>query len=113
MKKPEIIINGTAYPLATTLRVAYKIQSMNEHKSYADVFKDLASLSVEKQIDIVFASFICANKDTTFKPETFREYCFDNFNVGDLMNLLGDIVNGIIGETGEAPKETDAGDEKN
>lgn len=108
MNKPTIKINGVEYSLATTLRVAYKIQGMNDHKSYTEVFKDLAVMPVENQIDIVFASFSCANKDTTFTIESFREYCLDNFTVADLMSVLGDIVNGIVG-TGDdkADKETD------
>lgn len=98
MKNPTIEINGVTYTLATTLRVAYKIQGMNDHKSYTEVFKDLAIMPVENQIDIVFASFSCANKDTTFTVESFREYCMDNFTVADLMTVLGEIVNGIVGK---------------
>lgn len=32
-----IKLNGTEYPLATTLRVAYKIQGQHNHKAYSKI----------------------------------------------------------------------------
>lgn len=99
MNKPTIKINGETFPLATNLMIAYKIQSMNEHRPYSQVFKDVADMGVEKQIDIVFASFASANPKHIWANdnEAFRNYFLENMNLKDLMGLLKNIVNAIMG----------------
>lgn len=111
INKPTICINDVEYPLATTLRVAFKIQGMNGHKPYTQVFQEMAEMPVEKQIDIIYAAFICANPEQTVKydKDAFRDYCLDNMNLKDMMSILQSIIQGIMGE----PEETEAGDEKN
>ena len=101
--KPTICINGEVYPLATTLRVAFKIQSQNEHRPYSEVFQELAEMPVEKQVDMVFASFATANPEVaaTFSLIPFRDYFLDNFNIKELMEILGSIINGIMGKDDE------------
>lgn len=100
LKKPVIQIDGVDYPLATTLRVAYKIQGMNEHKPYSQVFQDLAEMTVEKQIDIVYAAFTCANSEhsSIMDNQQFRDYCFDHMNLKDLMDILQQVVKAILGD---------------
>ena len=119
--KPTICINGEVYPLATTLRVAFKIQSQNEHRPYSEVFQELAEMPVEKQVDMVFASFATANPEVaaTFSLIPFRDYFLDNFNIKELMEILGSIINGIMGKDdedeveGEDAPATTSASEKN
>lgn len=103
-----VTIKGVDYTLATTLRVAYKIQGYNNHKSYMDVFKDVEKMPVEKQIELIYAAFTTANPGV-MKAEEFQNYYLDNFNLKDLMMQMQAVIKGIIGEDeeseDEAPKE--------
>lgn len=112
--KPTININGEDFQLATTLRVAFKIQGQNEHKPYARVFQELTDLPVEKQIDMLYASFICANPEQTkvMTDKEFRDYCFDNMTIKDLMDLLQQVIKGIMGISDEEDTQ-DSNEEKN
>ncbi len=102
-------INGVEYALATTLRVAYTVQGMNNHKPYTEVFQGIGSMPVESQIDILFAAFKVANPDAAAQLplKDFRDYYLDNFNLGDLMKQLEGVIQGIMGtEDAEKPAET-------
>lgn len=113
--KPTININGEDFQLATTLRVAFKIQGQNEHKPYARIFQELTELPVEKQIDMLYASFICANPEQTkvMTDKEFRDYCFDNMTIKDLMELLQQVIKGIMGISDDAENSKDSDEEKN
>ena len=111
-----INIEDKEYNLATTLRVAYEVQGQHNHKPYAEVFQDIGEMGVEQQIDIVFASFKCANPDIVDERKSgtqnaitkakFRDYMLDNYNLGDLMDKLQGIIKGIMGD--KAPDFGDA-----
>lgn len=101
-----ITINDIDYPLATTLRVAYKIQGFNNHKSYLDVFKEVDKMPVEKQIEIVYASFSAANPGA-MKADAFKEYYLDNHNLKYLMEQMQAIIKGIVGDDVEETEESD------
>ena len=94
------MINGTEYPLATTLRVAYKIQGQHNHKPYTEVFKQMGDMHVEDQIGIMYASFECANPQEAImiKRKDFENYYLDNYNLKDLMDQLQGVIKGIMGE---------------
>lgn len=98
-----ITINDVDYPLATTLRVAYKIQGLNNHKSYLDVFKEVDKMPVEKQIEIVYAAFSAANPGV-MKADAFRDFYLDNHNLKDLMEQMQAIIKGIVGDDAEETK---------
>lgn len=100
MSNLTVTINEREYPLATTLRVAYKIQGQHNHKPYTEVFKTMGDMPVEQQIGIMYASFECANPDEVkfITRKVFEEYYLDNFNLKDLMNQLQGVVKGIMGE---------------
>lgn len=95
---------GEERELATTLRVAYKIQETNDHKSYVEVLSGIDTMPVEKQLDILYAAFECANpilaKEIT--RNKFRDYCLDNLNLQDMMGLLQKVIYGIMGKSDEA-----------
>lgn len=95
----NIIINGTEYPLATTLRVAYMVQGQFNHKSYSEVFKDLGEMTLEQQISIVYCAFKCANPDQArfLTQQAFLDYYLDNFNLKELMSQLQLLIKKIMG----------------
>lgn len=105
------VINGTEYTLAVNLRVAYMVQSFNNHAPYAEVFKNIGNMHVEEQIDILYASFVCGNPEAKFQitREVFREYYLDKFTLKDLMSQLEGVVHGIMGEDTTTDIPADAG----
>ena len=96
-------INGTEYDLSTTLRVAYKVQGQHNHKPYTEVFKGLGDMTLEQQVDILYASFQCANPEAAkeITSQKFLDYYLDNYNLKVVMDQLQAIVQGIMGTEGE------------
>lgn len=96
------------FPLAATLRVAYNLQGQHNHKSYIDIFQRIDKMTLEEQIGIVWAAFAAANRDeaTFIKSTDFREDLLDRYNVGELMEMVGEIISGIMGKD---PEELKAG----
>ena len=94
-----VIINGAEYPLATTLRVAYKIQGQHNHKPYTEVFKSIGDMHLEDQIGILFAAFECANPDVhTIKRQDFLDSYLDTYNLKVMMDHIQSVIKGIMGE---------------
>ena len=94
------------FPLAATLRVAYNLQGQHNHKSYIDIFQSIDKMTLEEQIGIVWAAFAAANRDeaTFIKSTDFREDLLDRYNVGELMEMVGEIIGGIMGKDPEELK---------
>lgn len=107
MNKPVTIINGTEYPLATTLRVAYEAQGCNNHKPYTEVFKSIGDMTLEKQLEILYISFKVANPELalTLTKQDFLNYYYDHFNLGEMMMQLQGVIKGI---TGSGDEDTEA-----
>ena len=113
MSNLTVKIRDVEYPLATTLRVAYKIQGQHNHKPYTEVFKQIGDMHVEDQIGIMYAAFECANPQEALKlkRKEFEEYYLDNYNLKDLMGQLQGVIKGIMGEDFfEEAEETEATD---
>ena len=96
-------INGTEYELATNLRVAFNVQGCNNHKPYAEVFKGLGDMPLEKQIEVLFEAFKVANPEVaaTFNKQAFQTYYLDNYNLKQMMKQLEGVMKGIMGEDEE------------
>ena len=96
-------INGTEYDLSTTLRVAYKVQGQHNHKPYTEIFKGLGDMTLEQQVDILYASFQCANPEAAkeITSQKFLDYYLDNYNLKIVMDQLQAVVQGIMGTEGE------------
>jgi hypothetical protein len=90
-------INGVDYPLATTLRVAYKIQGQHNHKAYSKVFAEIGDMTLEDQIGILYASFQVANPEMTMTKASFLDNYLDNYNLKVLMDQVKEIIQGIMG----------------
>lgn len=93
-------INGTEYELATTLRVAYKVQGQHNHKPYTEVFRSLGEMHLEDQIGILYAAFECANPSEVFKikRQDFLDSYLDSYNIKTMMDHIQGVIKGIMGE---------------
>ena len=107
-----INLNGNEYPLACNLRVAYVLQNQHNHESYSSILSRVGEMPLEQQIDVLYAAFQIANPETakTFTREMFRTYVLDHdeFNASVILNMIKDIISGILGKKlpDEAPDET-------
>lgn len=99
------IINGVEYPLATTLRVAYKVQGEHNHKAYSKVFADIGDMCIEDQIGILFCAFQVGNPDVPMLKQTFINYYLDNMNLKQIMDQLKAVIQEITGF--EEPDQTE------
>lgn len=93
-------INGVEYSLATTLRVAYKVQGQHNHKPYTEVFKSIGDMHLEDQIGILYAAFECANPAETskIKRQNFLDAYLDTYNLKVMMEHIQGVIKGIMGE---------------
>lgn len=93
-------INEREYELATTLRVAYKVQGQHNHKPYTEVFKSLGDMLLEDQIGILYAAFECANPNEAFriKRQDFLNSYLDTYNIKIMMEHIQGVIKGIMGE---------------
>ena len=108
-------INEVEYPLATTLRVAYKIQGQHNHKPYTEVFKSIGDMLLEEQIGILYAAFECANPTEVFKikREDFLNAYLDSYNLKIMMDHIQGVIKGIMGEGFFEENAADASDATN
>lgn len=109
MNAPVIKINDKEFPLATNLRVAYKVQGQHNHKPYTAVFQSIGDMAIEEQIDILYAAFTVANPDMalTMTQKNFLNYCLDNFNLKEVMGMLTGVIKGITGQDEESEDSED------
>lgn len=93
-------IKGQEYELATTLRVAYKVQGQHNHKPYTEVFRSLGEMHLEDQIGILYAAFECANPNEAFriKRQDFLDSYLDTYNIKKMMDQIQAVIKGIMGE---------------
>ena len=104
MANPTVNIDGIDYALDTTLRVAYKVQGMNDHKPYSKVFEELGDMLLEKQIEILYIAFQVANPEAarTYSQIQFLNYYLEHFNLKEVMAQLKAVIQGVLGESDEA-----------
>lgn len=91
---------GKTYDLATTLRVAYMVQGQHNHKPYTEIFQNMGNMTIEQQIDVLYASFKCANPfdAKSITTQQFRDYYLDHYNLHQVMDQLQAVIKGILGE---------------
>lgn len=99
-----VTMNGVDYPLATTLRVAYKVQGQHNHKAYSKVFSEIGDMVLEDQIGILFCAFQVANPEIKMTQQEFLNYYLDNFDLKTVMEQVKGVIQGITGmDPDEAP----------
>ena len=105
-----IMINGSEYTLARNLRVAYELQGQHNHKPYSQILSNVGEMTLEEQLDMLYIAFKIQNPEEarTFTKEMFRKYILDHdeFNVSVIMELIMDIIAGILGQ--DITKNVDA-----
>lgn len=97
-------INGSEYPLSTKLRVAYALQEKNNHKPYISLFEGIDEMPIEKQIQMIYISFQLANPEASISEKDFLNYFLDNYGVQYIMNLVKEIIEGVM-YNGLSPEE--------
>ena len=104
---PLVVLYGTEYELSTKLRVAYKVQGQNGHKPYSEVFSQLDSMPIEKQIAILYCAFEVANPEQTkeITSQKFLDWYLDNYDVHTIMDQLQEVIGGILGQDLKAEAE--------
>lgn len=113
---PVTNINGAEYELSTKLMVAYKVQGYNNHKPYTEVFQSIGDMTIEKQIEILYAAFQVANPEVAkeITQKVFFEYYMNNYNLKQMMSQLQDVIKGVLGEDDDAEgSDEDAASEGN
>lgn len=101
-----ININGVEHPLATTLRVAYKVQGQHNHKPYSKVFSEIGDMTLEEQVGILFAAFQVANPEVQMTQQQFLDYYLDHYNLKVLLDQVKEVIQGVMGtEIGEHASE--------
>lgn len=95
-----INFKGTEYELATTLRVAYKLQGQHNHKSYLAIFDELGQMTIEDQIGIIYASFAVGNPEESkfITKQAFLDYVLDNMDLSYVMDTIQKIIEGVMGK---------------
>lgn len=96
MAKPIIKLKGENYELATTLRVAYKIQGQHNHKPYADVFAGLNKMTLDEQVAMLYAAFTVANPDTKMTKNDFFEAVLDEYGIAKILSIIAEMIEGIM-----------------
>ena len=99
------IIDGVEYPLATTLRVAYKVQGEHNHKPYNKIFSEVGSMCIEDQVGILYCAFSVANVSSTITKKQFLDYYLDHMNLKQIMMQLKAVIQAITGFTDEEANE--------
>ena len=90
-------IRGVRYELATTLRVAYKVQGQHNHKAYSKVFSEIGDMPLEEQIGILFVAFQIANPEVKMTQQEFLNYYLDNFKMKEVLDQLKNVIQEIMG----------------
>ena len=90
-------INGADYELATSLRVAYRVQGQHNHKPYSEVFSNIGQMKIEDQIGILYCAFQVANPNVLMTKQAFIDYYLDHMNLKQIMTQLKSVIQEITG----------------
>lgn len=92
-----VCIKGVEYALATTLRVAYKIQGQHNHKPYSDIFASIGNMTLEDQVGILYCAFQVANPEVKITRQEFLDHCLDNYTLKLVLEQVKEVIKGIMG----------------
>lgn len=107
----NLILNGKEYTLATNLRVAYNVQNQHNHKSYMEIFQTIDSMSLEDQIGILYEAAKVGSESVPSKQDFLTEYLdAPETNVSEMMGILKQIFEGILGKKIQIDEEGDSGE---
>lgn len=89
-----IDFQGTTYEVATTLRVAYVLQSRFNHKPYMQIFQDIQGMKLEEQVRLLYTAFSIKNPDICTEQQ-FLDFVLDNWNLQQISKKVAELIEGI------------------
>ncbi len=102
----NIVINGQEYPMKTSLRVAYQLQSEFGHKPYMQILQEVDKMKLEQQIKLLYISFNLANPNVmTFNQ--FLDYFLDEGAFVQVTKKMAELIEAIT-YNGMSPEEIEA-----
>ena len=100
MKTFTLTVGSKKYELSTSLRVAYVLQGMNNHKPYLEIFQNLDKMAIEQQIKFLYAAYSVAAKDAVVVDEdVFINECLDNLTLQEVLGAVQQLISGITGKS--------------
>lgn len=112
-----ITMNGMEYRLAGNLRVAYNLQKQYNHEAYSSILSRVGEMTLEQQLDVLYAAFQVANPEEakTISSLVFREYILDHdeFNASVILDMIKDVISGILGRSLDSIAQDEAVSAKN
>ena len=89
-----IKFQGQDYEVATTLRVAFTIQSRFNHKPYMQIFQDIQNMPLEEQVRMLFVAFDLKNPNTVTEKQ-FLDEVLDNWNLYMITTNVANLIESI------------------
>ena len=89
----KLQIGNENFELAANLRVIYSLREITGAKNIREALKNLTSLDLEDQIQLLYAAYQANNKDTTISAKEFEDKVIDNlgiFAIADVIEKLAD-----------------------
>lgn len=86
---------GNSYVLATSLRVAYRLQQVHNHKPYTEIFSEFSKLTLERQIELLWISMEIGNPGVAELKE-FTDYVLDNWGMDKLNEAIGNLMDEML-----------------
>lgn len=99
MKTFTLVVGDKKYELSTSLRVAYVLQGMNNHKPYLEIFQNLDKMAIEQQIKFLYAAYSVAAKDAVMDEDMFINECLDNLTLQEVLGAVQQLISGITGKS--------------
>lgn len=98
MNELKMTVKGIEVNLATTLRVAYNIQSKFGHKPYTQIFAGMHDLDINDQVKMLFEAYMVGNpkNEANLTELDFRNEILDGVGGVELTFLLTELVNGVM-----------------
>ena len=89
----KLQIGNENFELAANLRVIYSLREITGAKNIREALKNLTSLDLEDQIQLLYAAYKANNKDATISAKEFEDKVIDNlgiFAIADIIEKLAD-----------------------
>lgn len=94
----KIKFQGEEYELSSKLKVAFLIQKAFNHKPYTEVFREVGTLGIDRQIEIIWLAFREENPEVAIglSLTKFQEGLFEESNVTYIYEALTGVIEGIM-----------------
>ena len=100
----ELKLGNKTYELATSLRVVYALKDITHAKGLQEAISSIAHLDFDGQLNLLWAAFKAANKETTVTKEQFVDDILDNLGIFAVTNTVNELADGLL-YAGLSPEE--------